>query len=383
MVRAGSSYPRARVSNSIFHRHPRLTLLCVTAVLCTGLLFAVEALLARNAPSAGVSSHRSIRLREHKPGHEEWIDMPAELLRDPDSLTTERVHLAVDENGFIEPSVVHDDPELSVVFLGGSTTECLWVQEENRFPYVVGRLLEQGPRYSRVNSINAGRSANHSLHSIAALIGKVVPLRPQVCVLLHNCNDLMVLLQHETYWSTRIAYRNMLEHRRRQETVGTRTKDLVRQMFPNVLELFSPTMVADDLAALRGRQANVDRAFIESHFKSSLTTFVEICRAWGIRPVLMTQANRITEQPDAQFGHLPERLRLDFGVEYSEYHELYHWMNALIRDVGRAEDVAVVDLASLIPQTKEFVYDPYHLNDAGSRKAAEHIAAALVTMLAE
>lgn len=365
------------MSQSIFHRNPKLTLTVVTGVMCLGLLLAVEAFLTWTKPEPARASHRAVRLREHPPGLDQQIAMPDELLRDPDSLAEATVHLGIDRDGFIEPSQVHEKPELVIAFLGGSTTECLWVQEENRFPYVVGRLIEQRTALSRVNSLNVGRSANHSMHSFTALVGKVLPKQPAVCVLMHNCNDLMVLLQRETYWTTQIASRDMLERRRARHTVGSRCKDLVRQIFPNVLELFSPPPT-DDLAALRGRTAKVDREFIERHFRSSLGSFIDLCRRYAIQPVLMTQANRITNPMDPQFDHLPERLKIDFGVEYEAYHEIYHWMNELIRTVGAEEKVPVVDLAAEIPQTAEFVYDPYHLNDAGSRRAAELIVDALL-----
>ncbi|MEM7204016.1 MAG: SGNH/GDSL hydrolase family protein [Planctomycetota bacterium] len=360
-----------------FHRHRFATLAVVVLTLLSSLLFGLEALLAWRAPEPAQPTHRAIRLREHKPRLDLDIPMPDQLLRDPDSLAQGSVHLAIDADGFIEPSKVHEEADFTVVFLGGSTTECLWVQEDNRFPFVAGRLLEESGAWEKVNSYNAGRSANHSLHSIAALLGKVLPLEPDVCVMMHNCNDLMVLLLGQTYWSTQIAFRNMIEARRYRESVRSRASDLIRQLFPHILELFSPVQVADELAPLRGREITPDPEFIERNFRRSQVTFVNLCRTWGIRPVLMTQANRITEQLDPQFERLAQTVRHDFGQTYERYYQLYHRMNEIVREVGRELDVPVVDLAAAIPQTKEFVYDPYHLNDAGSRRAAELIAEAL------
>ncbi len=361
---------------SFFHRHRAAVLSAVVLVPCAALLLAFEAFLAWRNPPPPNDTFRAIRLREHKPGLDEMIDMPDALLRDPESLRQATVHLKIDRDGFIEPSRVHDQADFTVAFVGGSTTECLWVQEQNRFPYVVGRLLEQsGQLGKKVNSFNAGRSANHSLHGTCAVLAKVIPLRPDVCVLMENCNDLMVLILHETYWDTHIAYRNLIEHKRRPtETAVTRFKDLVRALFPNLLELWSPVQVTDELAALRGRTADVDQAFIEAHFRKSLLTFVRLCQTWDVAPVLMTQANRITAEPDPQFAELPAKLKQDFGVDYAEFHRLYHRMNQVIRDLGAEHGVPVIDLAARIPQDRKYVYDPYHLNDAGSRLAAGIIA---------
>ena len=56
------------------------------------------------------------------------------------------------------PSKVHDHPDLTLAFLGGSTTECIYVDENNRFPYLAGRLIEEQTGL-KVNSYNAGRAA--------------------------------------------------------------------------------------------------------------------------------------------------------------------------------------------------------------------------------
>ena len=48
--------------------------------------------------------------------------------------------------------------------------------------------------------INGGVSGNHTLHSTLNLIAKVIPLKPDYVVLMHNTNDLGVLRQTGSYW---------------------------------------------------------------------------------------------------------------------------------------------------------------------------------------
>ena len=69
-----------------------------------------------------------------------------------------------DGNGFIKPSTIHENPDVTIVFLGGSTTESMFVKPENRFPYRVGRILEKNLGV-KINSLNAGKSGNNSMHS--------------------------------------------------------------------------------------------------------------------------------------------------------------------------------------------------------------------------
>ena len=46
-----------------------------------------------------------------------------------DSLAQKPYVLRVDRQGFIMPSKIHDHPDLTIAFLGGSTTECIYVDE--------------------------------------------------------------------------------------------------------------------------------------------------------------------------------------------------------------------------------------------------------------
>ncbi|MDO9084096.1 MAG: hypothetical protein Q7U56_12530, partial [Humidesulfovibrio sp.] len=115
---------------------------------------------------------RFIVLREPRP-HQDISKHPAkELLESADGLVDRAYRLRVDKDGYIIPSRVHEKADLSIVFLGGSTTECHYMNEEERFPYIVGRRLEQMTGL-RINSYNSGMAGNNSLHSVFLLQGKV------------------------------------------------------------------------------------------------------------------------------------------------------------------------------------------------------------------
>ncbi len=58
----------------------------------------------------------------------------------------------------------------------------------------------------------------------------------------------------------------------------------------------------------------------------------------------------------------------------SEFIELYARFNQAIREVGKANGVQVIDLAALIPQDRQYLYDVVHLNTRGSRLAAQLIS---------
>ena len=140
------------------------------------------------------------RLKEYRPGKSMLLSFPRNHLPYTDNVFTKKYRFKIDNNGFIGPSRKYARPDKVIVFLGGSTTECMFVDEDQRLPYVAGQILERETG-DKINSYNGGMSGNNSLNAIDILINKVIPLKPDVVVFMENINDLSTLLYEGTYWN--------------------------------------------------------------------------------------------------------------------------------------------------------------------------------------
>jgi len=88
---------------------------------------------------ANSGAERNIVLRERRPDSD-IHQIPAEdLAAMADSLEKKAYPFRVDTADYLIPSQIHHRPNTTVVFLDGSTTECMYLLEEERFPYLVGR----------------------------------------------------------------------------------------------------------------------------------------------------------------------------------------------------------------------------------------------------
>jgi lysophospholipase L1-like esterase len=317
-----------------------------------------------------------------------------------------RYRLEIDADGFIKPSRRHNHPDFSVVFLGGSTTECMYNEENLRFPYLVGLLLEQQTG-KRVNSYNGGVSGNNSLHALDILLNKVVPLKPQVVVFMENINELAILLHEGTYWNqnpTRSPLENMQARQVMWESlVATIIPNLSRAwegMHKALAEALNPNLVQarqglryalgsvlqaqpqDEFVTTRAGKKPVDQAALTRQFARNLDLFITMCRAYDITPVLMTQANRFTPRPDPVVAANVARFGSAMGLTYEQFKDLYDAFNDVIREAGRRNGVMVIDLAREIPSTREYLYDMVHFSETGSQRVAQIIAARLRGMAA-
>ncbi|HUT03128.1 MAG TPA: SGNH/GDSL hydrolase family protein [bacterium] len=377
---------------SCFQKHPAMTIALFTLLASLVLIFCVELVLAiinvESPPkktSPGVK--RCIRLKDLGANTFRHTVPSDEYMTKCDTLVQKQYILRTDDDGFIMPSKRHDHPDLTLVFLGGSTTECVYVNEEMRFPYLAGHVLEEKTG-KKVNSYNGGVSGNNSMHSINALINKVVPLKPQIVVIEHNINDLGILLYEGTYWNDNPS-KSLVQVQIPNKPEASPIicfKTLVRTAIPNIYERMwriknklRRRARVDEFAHIRGKKLSMNKGKLISEFEMSLNMFISVCRARGITPVLMTQANRYRDNPDEIVLRKLDPL-FSLGIGYSNYKDVYDAFNDTVRKVGRVNDVLVIDLATQVPQESKWMYDTIHLNNAGSKLVASIISKKLMSL---
>lgn len=298
----------------------------------------------------------------------------------------------VDANGFIEPSKIYEVSDRTLLFLGGSTTECITVAEEKRYPYLVGRILEENTGY-KVNSYNAGIGGGTSHNSLDTLLHKGLVLDPDIAVLHHNINDLIMLLKYEDYCYTKTgeSYDFYWMQTAGTNTLGSgfasRIKNAVIQIFPAIGGRIAAIAASDALPAddsLEKEPIVYDREKLMSTFQKNLEMFISICQINNIVPVLMTQANRMNEQPDDLIALLYDACGgYELSVEYEEFWKLYEEMNDVIRQTAERHNILCIDLEASIEKTPENFYDMVHYTDDGSVRAADVIAKELQNILEE
>jgi lysophospholipase L1-like esterase len=371
-----------------FERNPKKTIALLVLGFLLAATYGAEKLLAHINHTKNLvlfTERRYINLREILP-FVDTVDVPPDLaLRTSDGLVQKPYQVRTDADGFILPYNIYDKPDLTLVFLGGSTVACIYVDEDQRFPHLAGQLLEQKTG-KKITSINSGVGGNNSLHSIDVLLNKIIPIKPDVVVMMHNINDLVALIYDRTYWSKNPTRKPIVNFYFYKNLTGLKAlSTLARDMYiPNLhaaTRILSRKVFGnkvkqpeDEFAHIRGKKLMVDKAAILEEFKMNLQTFSNICRARRITPVLMTQFNRYKTNPDPKVMEAMKGFESDSGVPVSEFIDLYAKFNEAIREVGKQNGVQVIDLANLIPQDSQYIYDVVHLNNKGSQLAAQIIS---------
>jgi|RhiMetdeSRZDD1v2_1073273.scaffolds.fasta_scaffold84281_3 lysophospholipase L1-like esterase len=310
-------------------------------------------------PWAGVRPEHVVTVRMHPRG------VVREIKRAAIAPETPSVRFRTDDRAYILPNHQFERPELTIAFLGGSTTECSLVQEPLRFPALVsGELAKRG---RHVNTLNAGRSGNTLHDSFLVFINHVVEDRPDAVVVMHTANDIGVLDAAGSYETREGAPLGL-------GVVGRYVLQIASarsSMAGLIREFVAAPRLTPPPAAFTPDTERVDdrvRALALGPYRSRLIAFVRTARAFGIGPILMTEplaSMRTALSPDWT----------DVGRQ-----ELF---NDVVRTVAREESAPLIDLARLVSRVPGWeepmtvFYDGVHVTDAGSRVYAELIAEAL------
>ncbi|HKC51787.1 MAG TPA: SGNH/GDSL hydrolase family protein, partial [Myxococcota bacterium] len=278
----------------------------------------------------------------------------------PDSRT---VLLRTDERGYILPSRRFDKPDATIVFLGGSTTECLVVDEELRFPALVSKLLEA--KGLRVDTLNAGLSGNTTHDELNLLLNHVDEDKPDVAVLMEAANDAGVLLQDGSYRSRSGGLLNAGMALRWPLQLASS-----RLWLAGALRSYL-TIGSAELPDLHDPKAEVELpAAPPEEYVKRLRAFVGLCRAFGIEPVLMTQPSVATRTPLTPRWVTAANQAL---------------FNDEMRRVAKESDVVLIDLARHLAEDvpgweepMKIFYDGLHVTADGSRVYAEYITQRLL-----
>jgi lysophospholipase L1-like esterase len=279
----------------------------------------------------------------------------------------ERVTVRLNELGMRGPAAAADAGTLTLVFLGGSTTEGYAYELEATFPELIARELERRGR-GAVRAFNAGMSGATTGTSLGRLQHQVLDLGPDLVVVMHGINDLV--------WGFHPAFRADGRHLPRPPAADARPRSYLLDWLRRRRWLWPredppvPDYELRDFAEFPARRV----------FARNLRSMAAIARAHAVPIVFLTQPTMYGKTPDSErfvmtrtlagTGRVPDVATLARGMEA---------MNATTREVAASfeDGVYVVDLAAVLPRTWDLFYDECHFTRLGNARVASELAPAL------
>ncbi len=279
---------------------------------------------------------------------------------------------------------------LTMVAVGGSTTESFYISEGKTWVDLLGKRLEGNFPHLWIN--NAGLDGQSTFGHLQLLKDYIIKLRPQYVLLLVGLNDMgrddlniydqsqegLDIIRKKNTFFHRIAEHsevlNLLINLSRY--LEGYNRGLVHREI-SLQDFEKMDRVAPDLAA-RLKQMQRDRYL--KPYEARLTRLIRTCLDHEITPILITQPVLYGAGLDEPTGVNLATLKFD-SVNAKLQWEILELYNDVTRMVGKQERVPVIDLARKMPKNSTYYYDFFHFTNEGSAKVAEIIAEDLSPIL--
>ena len=297
--------------------------------------------------------------------------------------------------GFKGPEPPKDFADwLTVVAVGGSTTECLEITDKT-WPDRLGVMLQ--PDFKKLWLNNAGFCGHSTYGHYILMHNFIAKLKPKVAVFLIGINEVGVSNPREfdTRMTTNLSFRSMdkfLASLAYRSEVASVTLNLYRYFFPKSVQAIGQRDMGElDLTKLPKLEltAAEKAAILKTHaekfvpaYEVRLRRLLQVTRENGILPVLLTQPVVYGPIVDPATGIDLGKIVVANGMNGEVGWQVLELYNDVTRRVGAEAGILVIDEARQMPKDSRYYYDLMHFSNAGAEKFAEIAARGLSPYLA-
>ena len=278
---------------------------------------------------------------------------------------------------------------LTIVTVGGSTTECHYLDDGKTWTDAMARAIEKEAPDVWVN--NGGLDGQSTHGHLVLLRDFLVTLQPKVIVFLIGVND-VGLEASNTYDQTLDPGRTTaLATARGVVTDHSELAALIQNLYRAYrahqagfghsevdlrLEHREDTSEADiDAEVQRHRERFLDG------YAERVEALVRLTRSAGITPVFVTQPALFGPVVDPATGLDLTTILVSSGRNGALAWRVLEAYNEVTRRVAREQSVPLIDLAHELPKDSRLFYDFLHYTNEGAERVGSIVAARLIPVL--
>jgi len=270
---------------------------------------------------------------------------------------------------------------LTIITVGGSTTECTFLSDGKTWTDLLGGKLKNDFKKLWIN--NAGFDGQSTFGHKVLMEDYIVKLKPNVVLFLVGANDEgkedfgeydnEIMKNKFMFQSLKWFVKSMANHSEVFSLGVNLYRHLQAQLIGvahrefdfSFLSKSGHNKLTKEEEELREKVLQINNAKFLKSYKKRLETLVYISKKSNIDPIFITQPTL--------YGDLiydVDGTEVSFGKEQWQSLELY---NNITRQVGIENGILVVDLAKEMPKNTKYYYDYYHFVNEGSEKVADII----------
>jgi len=278
---------------------------------------------------------------------------------------------------------------LTILTVGGSTTECLHISDGKTWPDLLADRLKRKFKPFWLN--NAGLDGHSTFGHLVLLQDYLIPLKPKVVLFFvgandRNLEDYSPLDRKSLKKPAAGFWRSLTDTLADHSEVANYAVNLLRYYRAKEAGLVHANI---DFAGLKTIDLTAEQvqAILEMHqsrylkpYEQRLQKLIDVARQHGIEPVFITQPMIYGAGIDPVSG--ADLGRVDIGgINGKTSWEIMTLYNEVLKQVARQNEVLLIDLAAAMPKNSRYFYDTFHFTNEGCHLAAaiidEHLASFL------
>ena len=275
---------------------------------------------------------------------------------------------------------------LSIITVGGSTTECHFLSEEKTWPYVLSQDLK--PAYKDLWINNAGFDGHSTFGHQVLMNDYLVRIKPKIILFLAGINDIE---NNQPSFHDKLNTKGAYADFKHFIFTNSEVLSVILNFFRGwkAQKMNNTTNAMWDLR--RGEQLilteeEIDRTLRKQQkylvdFRRRIEGLIDTCRSYSILPVFITQPNQFGHGTDSITGVNLETYLLPNNLNGKALWRVLELYNQNVKSICFERDVPVIDLANLLPKSSLYFYDGSHYTNQGARKVASILAEQLKPLI--
>ncbi|MEM3074856.1 MAG: SGNH/GDSL hydrolase family protein [Candidatus Pacearchaeota archaeon] len=300
-------------------------------------------------------------------------------------------HFTINRFGYRGDEIKSHDNEYRILIIGGSTSECLYLDNNETWAFLLMKKLNKTIDNKKVVTMNIGKSGHGLRNNILAL--KYLPdyYEPDLIILLTGANDVLFRLSMQEAWKPfNESESNNTESYTFSVSPGYSWKStLIYKIYKTIDLKFKKVKPQDSTGntlvenRLKRQNAKIwinetpDLNLALEDYKKNLERFIELSKEKNSALLFMTQPylykENMTPEEDASLW-----MTYDFGDTYFPTKTMMHLMeefNKVLLEVCEDnKDIYCIDLEQKVPKTLDYMYDDMHFNENGASFVSDEIS---------
>ena len=288
--------------------------------------------------------------------------------------------------------------KLSIIAIGGSTTECMALSNGKDWPNYLSGLLKRNFKSVWVN--NAGRAGHSTFAHKIMLKDNIVNLKPKIVLFLIGINDVgrKSPIDFDEIVAAPFSFKNL--HRRLElyqlllnvkHYFIAKERNLIKIGKDQSLDLKKLSIKDDETINLSEIIKIHNKSYLPD-YKKRINEFIEICKNNEIEPIFITQPILVGTGIDPITGVNLEKIHINKGIRTSEelkrhgkdffniigetgrdQWQILELYNNATKEICKENNVFIIDLGNTLEKSSEYFYDFCHYTNKGGKKVADII----------